>query len=81
MVDIFWLFFVMFATWGFFLPILAKVEYFLKILIHQLKYLTKKSNTIDDLVQKTQLDEHGKFSYYVMLATMDMPICTKLKCM
>jgi hypothetical protein len=30
---------------------------------------------IDALVQKIQLDEHGKFRCYVMFATMDMPIC------
>jgi hypothetical protein len=29
---------------------------------------------IDALVQKIQLDEHGKFRCYVMCATMDMPI-------
>jgi hypothetical protein len=32
----------------------------------------KKSKMIDALVQKIQLDEHGKFRYYVMFATMDM---------
>jgi hypothetical protein len=34
----------------------------------------KKSKTIHALVQKIQLDEHGKFRYYVMFAKMDMPI-------
>jgi hypothetical protein len=34
----------------------------------------KKGKTIDALVQKIQLDEHGKFRYYVMFATMDMLI-------
>jgi hypothetical protein len=34
----------------------------------------KKSKMIDALVQKIQLDEHGKFRCYVMFATMDMPI-------
>jgi hypothetical protein len=37
-------------------------------------FFFKKSNTIDALIQKIQLDEHGKFRYYVMLATMDMLI-------
>jgi hypothetical protein len=38
----------------------------------------KKSKTIDALhsalIQKIQLDEHGKFRYYVIFATMDMPM-------
>jgi hypothetical protein len=34
----------------------------------------KKSKMINALVQKIQLDEHGKFRYYVMFATMDMSI-------
>jgi hypothetical protein len=60
----------------------AKLEYFLEILIYQLKDLTKngflkKSKMIDALVQKIQLDEHGKFRCYVMFATMDMPIYRK----
>jgi hypothetical protein len=59
---------------------MVKLEYLLEILIYQLKDLTKKkrflkkSKTIDALVQKMQLDEHGKFRCYVMFATMDMPI-------
>jgi hypothetical protein len=40
MVEIRWQFFVMFATEGF-LRFLAKLEYFLEILIHRLKDLTK----------------------------------------
>jgi hypothetical protein len=59
---------------GFFLRFLAKLEYFLKILINRERFFRKKSNTIDALVQKIQLDENGKFRYYVMFATMDMPI-------
>jgi hypothetical protein len=47
MVEILWLFFVMFATEG---------------------------KTIDALVEKIQLDDYGKFRYYVMFATMDMLI-------
>jgi hypothetical protein len=34
----------------------------------------KKRKTIDALVQKIQLNEHGNFRCYVMFATMDMPI-------
>jgi hypothetical protein len=65
---------------GFLLRFLAKLEYLLEILIHRLKDLTKKnvflkkSKTIHALVQKIQLDEHGKLHYYVMFATMDMLI-------
>jgi hypothetical protein len=39
-----------------------------------IKRSQKKSKTIDALVQKIQLDEHGKFRYYVILATMVMLI-------
>jgi hypothetical protein len=63
---------------------MAKLEYYLEILIYQLKDLTKKnlflkkSKTMDAFVQKIQLDEHGKFCGYargyVMFATMDMLI-------
>jgi hypothetical protein len=41
---------------------------------HKKNVFFKKSKTIDALVQKIQLNEHGKFRCYVMFATMDMPI-------
>jgi hypothetical protein len=41
---------------------------------HKKNIFKKRSNTIDPLVQKIQLNEHCKFPYYVMFATMDMPI-------
>jgi hypothetical protein len=60
---------------GLFLRFLAKLEYFLKILVQRLKDFTKKnkkkSNTFNALVQKIQLDEHGKYRYYFMFVTMN----------
>jgi hypothetical protein len=49
-----------------FLRFVAKLKYFLEILKHRLKDLTKKSfkkksKAIDALVQKIQLEEHGNF--------------------
>jgi hypothetical protein len=41
---------------------------------HKKKCFLKKRKTIDALVQKIQLDEHGKFRYDVIFAAMDMLI-------
>jgi hypothetical protein len=41
---------------------------------HKKNVFKKKSKTIDALVQNIQLDEHGKFRYYIMFATMDILI-------
>jgi hypothetical protein len=80
MVEILWQFFVMFATEGW-LSVYGKTRILLEnpdIPIersHKKNVFLKKSKTIDVLIQKIQLDEHGKFRSYVMFATMDMPIC------
>jgi hypothetical protein len=77
MVEILWQFFVMFATEGW-LSVYGKTRILLgnpDISIersHKKNIFKKKSKTIDALVQKIQLDEHGKFRGYVMFATMDM---------
>jgi hypothetical protein len=68
----------MFATEGW-LPVYGKTRILLgnpdiPIERSQKKNFKKKSKTIDALVQKIQLDEHGKFRCYVMFATMDMLI-------
>jgi hypothetical protein len=79
MVKILWQFFVLFATEGWFW-VYGKTRILLgnpDIPIersHKKKSLKKKSKMNDALVQKIQLDEHGKFRCYVMFATMDMPI-------
>jgi hypothetical protein len=79
LVKIFLKFFVMFATEGW-LSVYGKT----RILLgnpdkpiersHKKNVFKKKSKTIDALVQKIQLNEHGNFRCYVMFATMDMPI-------
>jgi hypothetical protein len=73
MVEIFWLFFVMFETESSF-AVFGKTRALLENSDTPIeRYYKNKSNTFGSLVQKIQLDEHGKFRYYVMFATMDMP--------
>jgi hypothetical protein len=65
MVEILWLFFVMFVTEGF-VAVYGKTG----ILLGNPDIPIERSH-------KKTVDEHGKFRYYVMFATMDMLIYLK----
>jgi hypothetical protein len=81
MVKNFWLFF---CYGGFFFAVFGKTRMLLDNTDTPIdrsdkkKVSYKKSKMINALVQKIQLDEHGKFRYYVMFATMDISIYKSL---